>query len=194
MVVSELISLLENGELKQLSVSADEYAIIGYINSGIIELHKRFDLLIKTEVVVTHPNALIYQLRNQDIMLIQSMYNKNGEELITQQYSREYDVKLITYNSFLLKAPMEGELYVVYRAMPPLVQTTVDTLPIPAAYIESLMHYVGYRAHGSMDGNIQAESSSHYTRFEKSCNTLQMLGYDSLHNLNGMDVSRKGFL
>ena len=54
--------------------------------------------------------------------------------------------------------------------------TLDDELDIPEQYIEPLLHYMGYRAHGSMDGNIQTESNTHYMRFEASCNKLKELG------------------
>ena len=70
---------------------------------------------------------------------------------------------------------------VIYKPAPTWLVYIDETsltqkIPIPPQLIEPLLHYIGYRAHGSMDGNIKAENNTHYMRFVASCDRIEQLG------------------
>lgn len=79
----------------------------------------------------------------------------------------------------------------------PLITTQVEVVHIelPMQMIEALLHYVGYRAHGAMDGSIQAENNTHYMRFDAACKRIEQSGMMTNDNLD-MDyrIWDKGFV
>ena len=103
-----------------------------------------------------------------------------------------------TVNWYTIQIPMSIDnetISLIYVAAPVLL-TTADlskTLPIPPQLYEALLHYIGYRAHGALDGNIQAENSTHYQRFEASCQRAKESG---MYTSDSMEMNRdmKGFV
>jgi hypothetical protein len=71
-----------------------------------------------------------------------------------------------------------------YWAMVNGVATVSNILPIPVQFIEPLLHYIGYRSYGAMNGSIEAENSTHYTRFDASCKRIEQMGMITNDNLD----------
>ena len=75
------------------------------------------------------------------------------------------------------------------------VPTVIRDIDLPIQLIEPLLFYIGYRAHGAMDGNIQSESNTHYMRFDKSCQKIKTEGMFTNDNLDmKYRVREKGFV
>ena len=82
MQVSEIVKHIKYGDLSNLGVSKNldstdpakvakaEEQIISYINLGLIELYKRFNISIQAEIVQTDPLVSTYTLRNKNIAKI----------------------------------------------------------------------------------------------------------------------------
>lgn len=197
MDVQFVIDQARNGELHSLSNrNKDDDAVLSYINLGLIELYKRFNIKTNVEVIRTSPVTPFYTLRSEDINQVISVYDINNRELTVKKAidDENYDIAQINYNSFLLTEPKDEELLFVYKAAPTLVTSTSEKIDLPYAMLEALLHYVGYRAHGSINGEINAEHSSHYTRFERSCNLLVREGYETEALNIGFSVSKQGFV
>lgn len=196
MTVQEVVNMAVAGELKNLAVKNNTEAIISFINLGVIELYKRCNISTKVEVVRTSPVASVYTLRNKDVNQILSVYDTNNKELRSRLVldDNEYDIAIVNYRTFILTKPLEEELLVVYSAAPPIITSLEDEIDIPYAMLEALLHYVGYRAHGSVDGSINAENTTHYTRFEKSCAMLVDYGYVTPPLTVSYSVEQKGFV
>lgn len=113
-----------------------------------------------------------------------------------------YSVNTVSYNEIQVSVITEGsQISIVYTALPDRVDTTVVgwedlEVPVPDQFTETLLHYIGYRGHGSMDGSIEAENNTHYMRFEASCNKLRELGVGITPDDFNMDsrVSDRGFV
>ena len=71
---------------------------------------------------------------------------------------------------------------------------TTDIVPISSQYLEALLHYIGYRAHGAVNGEIQAENSTHYTRYLNACNEIERLGSLTPDDTVSPSVQSKGFV
>ena len=65
---------------------------------------------------------------------------------------------------------------------------------LPTVLLEPLLHYIGYRAHGAVNGSIQAENSTHYTRYEAACNKVLEMGGLPADDNSTTALYRKGFL
>lgn len=106
MKVSQFLSFVRDGELSNLSSNAfTDDRLISFMNLGIIELSKRFRLATKVETIQTSMYTHIYTLRHSDVINILDIIDSTGKSLIPQRTSdsENYDYKLMSNNSFLLK-------------------------------------------------------------------------------------------
>ena len=152
--------------------------------------------MTKVEVVKTSPVTPVYTLRATDINQVISVYDSDGKELIGKRNleDTEYNIAQINYNTFMLTNPIDEELLFVYKAAPSMVTSASGEVELPYAMLEALLHYVGYRAHGSVNGNVDKENNTHYMRLEKSCALLLSEGYE-IDTLNiSSSVQAKGFV
>jgi len=197
MTVSFIINQARTGELRSLSeIDKTDEVVVSYINLGLIELYKRFNVLTKVEVIKTSPVTPVYTLRAMDVNQVVSVYDSDNKELINKRNleDTDYDIVQINYNTFMLTTPLDEELLFVYKAAPIIVTGTNDEVELPYAMLEALLHYIGYRAHGSVNGNVDKENNTHYMRFEKSCALLVSEGYE-IDTLNiSSSVQAKGFV
>lgn len=196
MLASDVITLAVNGELKNLHVAEDTNILLGYINLGLIELYKRFTIKTGVEVVKLTPRMSVYTLQNKDVSSITSIYDMNNKMLVEPRFSTDetYNYNILSYNTILFNKPIDENVLVVYKASPEWVRDLTDEVEIPMEMLESLLHYIGYRAHGSVEGNVQAENNTHYMRFDKSCANLKDLGYDFGFKQPGVSTRDKGFI
>lgn len=197
MTANEVITLARAGELLQLSptIKDDTTVLVGFINLGMIELYKRFPLKTGEAIVTLRDGKTIYKLDgtdpdvsigtdffylmaaygDQDI----SDYGVTDMVLPINVEDNSYSINTISYNEVQIPLITVGALVSLIYAAKPTKVTTLQLnteLAIPDQFIEPLLHYMGYRGHGAMDGNIQTESNTHYMRFEASCNRLKELG------------------
>ena len=197
MTATEVITLAKAGELSQLSpaIKNDSDVLVGYINLGLIELYKRFPLRTDEAIITLMDGKTIYKLDGTDtdvsmgdpyMYLIGAYedgtdndYTASALSLPINEEDNIYSINTISYNSVQIPLVTTGA-YISLIYVPKPTKVTTNTLDIevdlPEQMIEPLLHYMGYRAHGAMDGNIQTESNTHYMRFEASCNKLRELG------------------
>ena len=208
MLISQVISLAKAGELQQLALQDDDAVILGYINLGLVELYKRF-ILRTEEAIITmvgplSPNATTYKIDGSDsrvdvddsidIMSIIAAYDENSAELSINNENDEYSILVPDFQTIQVPYPAEGErISIIYTAGPDWVSSPTDKLRIPISLLEALLHYVGYRGHGSVDGNIQSENNTHYQRFEASVLRAQALGVTTVDDISSLPTKMLGF-
>ena len=132
--------------LQNVAASRDDQALLSYINMGIAELYRRFDLRANSETVVTNDNLALYELRNSDVLMILSLFDKTGKELIQTDIldSNQYDYKLVNYRSFLLRKPFNGYIYVLYKASAIPLADENDIIDLPDAMLDALLAHITY--------------------------------------------------
>ena len=223
MKVSQFLSLVRDSELSNLSSNSfTDGRLISFMNLGIIELSKRFRLATKVETIQTSMYTYIYTLRNSDVINILDIIDSTGKSLIPQKLSdsENYDYKLMSSNSFLLKRKFDyvdsityttnrggdkienlqdvpapdHSLVVVYSAIADLVMDEEDDLPIPELFIEALMSYVGYKAYRTLGANGQSDSSEKWKVFEYCCSLVTNSSYAGNDTILGNSVQSKGFI
>lgn len=219
MTVREVMALARAGELLQLSPAikdSDDF-VVGAINLGLIELYKRFRLRTDEAIVTLQNGKTIYKLDGTDVdvqmgdsdyMFLIGAY-EDGDD--TSDYTTDdvslpinveddlYSINTITYNSVQIPLVIEGAIISLIYASQPYKASTAsldDPIDLPDQFIECLLHYVGYRGQGAMDNNIQAESNTHYMRFEASCNKIRELGVGITGDDLNMDarMNTRGFV
>jgi hypothetical protein len=217
MTANEVIALARVGELSKLSIAIkdDNTVLFGFINLGLVELYKRFPLKNDEAIVTLRDGKTIYKLDGTDpdvsmgepFMYLLGAYEDGTDNdfsasalsLPINEEDNIYSVNSISYNSIQIPLVTTGAyISLIYVAKPTKVTTlTLDEeLDLPDQMIEALLHYIGYRAHGAMDANIQTESNTHYMRFEASCNKLKELGVGIAPDDVSMNsrISMKGFV
>jgi hypothetical protein len=190
MRVDDLVQMARNSELRTLAVAQDEKIVIGYINLGLVELYKRFPVETKEVMITLEGDSEIYILP-EDCMYLIAAYGEIPEyssmvvnELPINEENNPLSINTVAWNKIQVPASIEGQVIsLIYAASPELIRYDEETgahnyqdIPLPASLLEALLHYVGYRAHAAVDGNIQAENNTHYTRFEASCSRVESLG------------------
>lgn len=215
MNVSEAIEILSKSELKQLGLSEDKEAIIGYLNIGITEIHKRFDLWEETATVTMVDGVNKYTISPDDtnvaidnvdheFIMITSIFDKEDEKIEINlkksdykiNYKRvDYKIKVQRYNVISIGAPVAGDtLEVNYRASPKFLTFEKQPIPLPPQYFEALFNYVGYRAHASVDGDIKAENNTHFMRFDQSCKRIAAQGLQNEDSMQIFKLEERGFV
>ena len=189
-------------KLGNLSLSKKDDVLIKMIYLGESELYRRFNLAIKTETIRVNSDLSLYELRNSDVELLLSVYNRQGKELIQSDVvdGAIWDYKIINYRSFILNKPFDGVLYSVYKASPILIKDGNDELDLPNSMIDALLLYVAYMAHStitSFDASKRGgmtESDLLYQKFLAACNELDMQGYKIPLNTETLSIRAKGYV
>ncbi len=181
MTVNDVVTQLKYGELRSIAIKDDIPAIVSYINLALQALYNRFTLKVDEYVLVMEDNITEYTLPD-NLSIIDSVYNENGEELSLDDPMDVNGILRVSYDTVQVPNPIAGDaLSIVYISIPAKIVYVDETsltqkIPLPSQLMEPLLHYIGYRAHGSMDGNIKAENNTHYMRFVASCDRIDQLG------------------
>jgi hypothetical protein len=203
MLVTEAITLLKNAELKQLAIKDDKEAVLGFINLGVLELHKRFRLL--TGVVnftmgstpdyrIGPNNPGIPDFNGQHQVVQIERVEADDVELPINSPFRADSVSIRSYDLIHIPKQEEGtEITVYYRAAPINLVDVDLAIQLPPQFMEALFNYVGYRGHSSVKGDLKSENSSHYQRFEQSCKNIIFQGLDIIDNLESDKFTTRGF-
>lgn len=202
MLVQDVLDIAKI-RLSNLAITKKDDVLIKAIYLGMSELFRRFNLSIKSETIRVNPDLALYELRNNDVSLLLSVYNRSGIELKQTDVidSREWDYKIVNYRSFLLSKPQEGLLYAVYKASPIKIADYQDEIDLPDAMIDALILYVAYIAHGTISsfssvngkGGV-AETDAFYQKFLAACNELEMQGFKIPLNTETLSVRVKGYV
>lgn len=208
MIAGDVINLAKNSELKQLSVAKDTDAVLGYMNLGILEIHKRFPL-IQSEAVITMVDGkysylldgtdsdVAIDLSKNSLLMIDEAYNSVNTPLGVNNEEDFFSVTTPEYN--LVEIPEDllivgDTISLIYRASPNFIPDEFSNVPLPPQFLEGLIHYIGYRGHASVRSDAKFENNTHYMRFEKSMNTIQEKGLFAEDSLASNKFDSRGFI
>lgn len=189
-----------------------------FVNQGLVELHKRFPLKVDVyeadvETYSTATEGLVEQsyvkLPNEAFSLVRvttdeyvdvPLDDKDTEALHNQGTYKKLFIRTVAVNTYVVGGYNEDnvrDVYFSYTAAPSTVGLTQE-LPLPAAYLEALRHYVGYRGYSSVKSvtPVGDEGISYLKKFEASCELLKNTT-GMLYDHNDFDVDklyRKGFV
>ena len=181
MTLHDIVTQLKYGELRSIATKDDNVAIVSYVNLALQALYNRFTLKVSEQVIPMYDNIVEYKL-DPSLMTIEGIYDENGDEFALDDPNSLFSILQVDFETIQVPNPIEGAtLSVIYKPAPTWLVYIDETsltqkIPIPPQLIEPLLHYIGYRAHGSMDGNIKAENNTHYMRFVASCDRIEQLG------------------
>lgn len=195
MIVRDIIRLVKL-KLGNLALTRDEESILVLINLGVSELYRRFNLAIKSETIPTNSNLSLYELRNEDVLLLLGVYNHLGKELrqLDTIGDNEYDYKIVNYRSFILRKPVDGYVYALYKGSPIPLKDENDMVDLPVAMIDALLAYISHIGHSTINKDNMNEASMWYQRFETACQLLDMQGYKIPLHIETLPIQAKGFV
>lgn len=195
MYVKDIMELAKLSFLNNIAISKNDSALIKFIYLGVSELYRRFNLSIKSETILTNDDLNLYELKNPDVSMLLSVYDRLGVELRQTDVldSQYYDYKILNYRSFLLRKPFEGLLYAVYKASPVVFKDEQDIIDLPEAMMDALLTYVAYIGHSTINRDNINEASAYSNRFDTACRELEMQGYKIPLNSETISLHAKGF-
>lgn len=182
--------------LRDLAVARDDDALMLYINMGITELYRRFDLKIKSETVPINDNLALYELRSPDVLMLVGLYDKKGKELTQTDVigDNSYDFKLVNYRSFLLRKPFNGYIYALYKASAIPLKDEDDLIDLPDAMLDALLAYITYSCHYTINRDNMNQADLFFKRFEMACQALDNQGYRIALSTERLSLAVKGFV
>lgn len=195
MTVKEVLRLAKI-RLANIVISKNDEAMLDFINLGVNELYRRFDLKVKSETVEINDNLALYELRSPDVIMLLTIFNRAGVELKQTDVidSRQYDYKQINYRTFMLKKPFNGELYALYKASSVPLADKDDIIDLPDAMIDALLAYISYAGYYTINRDNMNEANTYFQRFEMACASLEMQGYKMPLSNERISLAAKGFI
>lgn len=197
MTVGQIIDLAKNGELNGLNVSTKPEVLVGFINLGVLELHKRFQLKVEEYIINLEDTVDIYTMPS-DFMWMIAAYGEvpiDSVESVNILPINEEDnplsINTVGWNKVQIPVSVAGAyISIIYVASPDMYSVTDlnEEVSLPAQMIEALLSYIGYRANSAIDTGVQTEDSVYYQRFEASCEKLRQY---SMFNSDDMFMNKR---
>lgn len=220
MKLSFILEQARSGELDALSTKdKTDKKIINYLNLALIALYNRFVLsteeaIIELDTITprtlyrldgTDPNVTVngMPMEPDDFKAIIGAFNEDGSVINVNDEHDPYSIFTVAYNQ--VQVPLlanNSYISIIYSRNPKLVsyiktpcgETADVDVELPMQLLEAALHYIGYRAHGAVNGEINAENSTHYTRFLRACEEAERLGVVTADDTEGLPVEVKGFV
>ena len=202
MTIQQVIDIAKYGELSQLSVKDDITGVLTYLNLGMLELYKRFPLKIEEHIITLVEGQSIYDMP-ENYMWIVAAYEEAPDDtdiyvqpIPINKEDDEKSVNTIGWAQVQVPLVTTGSFISIIYVAAPSIYTDLDLaeqIAIPPQMLEPLLHYIAFKAHGTMD-NGAAEDNVHYQRFEMSCDRILAKGMFNQDDLYMTDrVNDRGF-
>jgi hypothetical protein len=214
MTLSFVIKQARSGELKSLSTKdKTDSVIVDYVNLAMIALYSKFQLASQEAIIALQDGKVSYKTDGSDadvtvdgnpvpvddVSRVLSAYDEKGRVGVNDE-TDDYSIYTPSYDSVQVPNPETGGyISIIYKKNPGMIEfedgvddASTINVPVPLQLMEPLLHYVGYRAHGSIDGAIDAENNTHLMRFKASCDEIIKLGVIPADSIE-MTNDRKGF-
>jgi hypothetical protein len=175
MTVADVVTQLKYGELRSIAAKDDLGAIVSYLNLALIALYGRFKISRAEQIINLQDNLSMYGL-NPDVIAVEAIYDELGAEYPFNDDENLLSIFQPSYDTIQVPNAATGsQISVLYVQSPASLLVNSDSavtnaqvVRIPSQLLEPLLHYIGYRAHASMNGDIKAENNTHYMRYEAS--------------------------
>ena len=218
MLISDVIKQAQSGELSNLSVKDDIASIIQFINLGLIALYKRFNLSTGEVVIelgkVTGATDSYVRISDTEYQLpegagtVLEAYEEDGTMIPINVEDDPYSILTPSWNTVQIPVATKGAFVSIMFAKDPIpIKYTpgadiddVDAfsnpvLQLPTTLLEALLHYIGYRGHGAIDGNVEAENNTHLMRFNAECDNVKKIGAVTADDMTSSgNLNKKGFV
>lgn len=206
MLVSEAITLLRSSELKQLGLKTQVSDILGYINFGILEIYKRFNLW-EAEAVITQVDAVdtykldgidanvTIDLSDHNLLMIDRIYDSEDLLYIINNEKDPLSIFTTKFHEIKVATIVPGDVMTVkYRASPLFLTTDNTEIPLPVQFLEALFMFVGYKGQNSIRSGVKDDSNASYMRFDAACERIKTEGLYLQKDLESNKFESRGFV
>jgi hypothetical protein len=173
--------------------------IVSFINLGLIELYKRFN--IRTEEVTFALNDFnrIFKLPQHTLVPTLAVTNDCVELDINNDSSEGSDtLRVFSPNPYMISVsgPIPDgvtEITIIYRASPYIVANLDEYIDLSLAYLEPLLEYITYKAYAPINANTPQENNINMQRFEFACKRIEELGLSNTVTIANNKLMNRGF-
>lgn len=185
MTVGQIIDLAKNGELNGLKVGDKPEVLVGYMNLGVLELYKRFQLKVEEYIIELQDMVDLYTMPNNYMWMIAAYgevpidSTESVNILPINEEDNPLSINTVGWNKVQVPVSVAGAYVSIIYVASPLVYSVTELdeeVDLPAQMVEALLAYMGYRANSAIDTGVQTEDSVYYQRFEASCEKLRQYG------------------
>lgn len=207
MIIKDAIELIRSSILRnQVKVGEDSTALLGFINMGVLELHKRFRLAFGEAVITTAPGKYVYRLDGIDadvsidlagfeVLAIEQLLDDEYEPVGLNVSVDPKSSKILSYNTIKIGQLEESPSFtVIYRTSPEFSILASETIPLSSVFFDALFHYVGYQAFLSVNGEENTQHNLHKKRFEDSVQRISSLGLYQQNDLKTDKLAERTFI
>lgn len=211
MLVEDFFTLCRVTATKQFAL--DETALFAFLNLGITELNKKFDLLAREQIIEVNSARKEYQLL-PDVMQVTAVYTDarflSESAVVSTDYQTTIDVVQMPLNDgnypYSVYTPSKGVLVVsnpkdnqnisvLYKASP-RVYTPLDLgqeLDIEVQYISPLVMYMGYLANLGLE-TVPGQAMATLGMFNQACLEIENYGLNPSSVVVNDKLNTRGFV
>lgn len=185
MLVSDVIDLAVQTELKNTAVVDDIPTMLSYLNLGMISLYTKFDLSTKEHIIELLDGVDIYDMP-ADFMWLVAAYDEVPEDsqdvtsiISVNEEDNPASINTVTWNQIQVPVTVTGAyISIIYKDSPPYYTeaTMGQDIAIPVQLVEALLAYMAYKEYSSVKSDIQDENNVYLQRYEALCNRILTLG------------------
>ena len=206
MLVKDFLTLCRVGVTKQFSL--DETSLFAFLNLGITELHKKFDLVMREQIIEVNSARKEYTLL-PDVMQVTAVYTDakfltlgiapSSSEVVSMPLNdgnSPFSVYTPTKGVLMVSYPKDGQVISVLYKASPYVYTSADLekeLDLEAQYISPLVMYMGYLANLGLEaapGQIMVLLSM----FNQECAQIENYGLNPSSVVINDKLNMRGFV
>lgn len=197
--------------------------LINYINLGLIDLYKHFNLSVKELHLKQYAQIQKYKIHSSkaisntsntdlkyiidtvddpftdDILLITTVFDEKGCELPLNDSSKTNSVFTPKYNVLQIPCPEdENTNVIIYRASPQLLKVTCDfnqEVDIPITFLEPLLLFVASRYKAARPSQESLiESNNYMQKYISSINLIKSEGLFNSFKNTSTKLTDRGFV
>ena len=206
MLVKDFFTLCKVGVVKQFSF--DDATLMAFLNLGITELHKKYNLVMREQIIEVNSERKEYTLL-ADVMQVTAVYT-DTKFLSTNTVLGNSEIALMPLNDanspFSVYTPSKGVLVVsypkdnqvlsvLYKASP--LEYTLEDLDnefdIEAQYISPLVLYIGYLANLSLE-SVPGQTMAMLGMFNQACMEIENYGLNPTSTVFNDKLNMRGFV
>jgi hypothetical protein len=194
---------------KRFPLSIKEVIVQQYPEISRYSLTQEHSEANKANYLLEHPTTpdswfyimdSVYEPFTGDVLVIDSVFTEEGEELPLNDEYRTYSVFTPSYNTLIIPfSESENAVSVIYKANPPIIkyEENMDLehteVALPIHLLEPLSSFVAHRVFANTGSNPN-ESMMFLTKYTNSCNNIDLFGLVNKESVSNLKLEVNGWV